>query len=136
MKIPWLIAVLALVLAGYLGIRAQRAEDRADLAEGVLAHQEQLANLAEGFQPARFVRADAMTLTYGLPQQTEINGQTFVNYDEQTADWSTTVDIFGPRLTQSSGVAALFQLLGGTPISIRTSLNDQGQTIVEAVYVP
>jgi hypothetical protein len=132
-KLPWIVVVLLVVLAGYLGVRAQRAEDRAQRAEGILATQQRLADLAKDYQPAHFVRSNQTAITYRVPQQVEVGGQTFVQYVERVSSFGPVVDVFGPRIRED-GLVALARLPEGTPISLL--LTEGPSPLVEAVYVP
>src|SRR4029079_16464390 len=108
-------------LTGYLGVRAQRAESRATHAEGILAAQEKERQIGQGFIAAQFVRLEGNVLTYRLPRNSTVNGDVFVEYDEQTAELANDVQILGLGTGEENGRVALSKLPMGANIKLNLS---------------
>ncbi len=137
----WFVLVIAVIIAGYLGIRAQKAEQRAQKAEqraqkaeNTLAEQDRLKKLAEPFLSVWFVRREGTTLVYRGARQVTVDNTQFVNYPEQQATLSDTVNVFGPA-AENRGPAALDRLTENTVISISLTNDAQGNPVIGAVYI-
>ena len=48
---------------------------------------------AKGYETVRFISFGGGNLTYGVPTQTKVNGQTYVNYDPKTSRLDSAVKI-------------------------------------------
>ena len=48
---------------------------------------------AKGYETVRFISFGSGNLTYGVPAQTKVNGQIYINYDPKTSRLDSTVKI-------------------------------------------
>ena len=48
---------------------------------------------AKGYETVRFISFNGGNLTYGVPTQTKVNGQTYINYDPKTSRLDSAVKI-------------------------------------------
>lgn len=128
LRISPIIALLMTGAAIYLGVQWYRADRRADIAEAKIENQRRMAEYASDMQSATFVRATDTMITYRVPQEVTVGGQTYVNAIEKTAGYSPVFTVFG-RISGSTP-AALNSLSEGRAIRI---LINSG--LVEALYV-
>jgi len=95
-RVAWMVALIAIVVAVGAVTQANKYRREAAVARGQVEEQERLKRLAQDFQPARFVRATDTTIVYGIPRQVTADGQTFVDYAEETATYDAAdLTIFG-----------------------------------------
>jgi hypothetical protein len=110
------------------GIRMRAAEHRASVLK---ESQRRMAESATNMQPATFVRADATGVTYRIPQEVDVGGQTFVNTVEHTTRYGTVFEVFGAVF---GDYQVLQTVRSGTPI--RVLVRGTGSTaVIEALYV-
>lgn len=95
-RFAWLVALIAVVVAVGAVVQAGKFRREADVARGEIAARERLARLAQDFQPARFIRVTDRTIVYGVPRQVTVDGQTFVDYAEESAAYNADeIAVFG-----------------------------------------
>jgi hypothetical protein len=133
----WIFAGIALILAVYFGVRAERAQRRAESAERIIESQQRMAAYAKDFRSAVFVRATTSTITYRLPRQTQVGSSTYINYLEQTASYGTELSVFGPLVGERNSQEVFADLQEGHPISIKFVGGTEATSSprIEAVYV-
>lgn len=137
LTVAWTVAVIAVVVA-IAGLTAARTADRrAQRAESLLRAAEQLRNVASENETARFVSVDpnTRTLTYEIPHQVEMNGQTYVNYIPQTASYNPEVLLVRSTVPELDAFR-LHELKAGQDISIHTYTAENGQLSIDELYIP
>jgi hypothetical protein len=137
--IPWILAVFGITMAVLFSMRANRAtqqaviaETRADAAEARSNRSESIAELA-GAEPATFVRLEGSSITYLVPVTIGAGADALVRQATKSA--TVTEDITVVSDADVSGLEALSATTPGTPIRIRSYIDDRGQVHVDTVFI-
>lgn len=133
LTVVWTIAVVAVFLAGAGWIRSERMLARAQKSESILENQERLRIASSDLDPATFISYADNIVTYAVPNQIQLNGETFVSSVEQQAALIGWAELYGFSGTDDK--AALSQVPRGTPIRIRTSSDPTGKLQIDALFI-
>jgi hypothetical protein len=129
-----IIGFVVLAVVAVVGwTQALRLKARAEKSEAILVEKERINIAAHPYDPATFVRFENDTLYYRVPQQVQVDGQTFVNQVDVSAPINPNLHVFGVQ--GNDGPGALLQLNEGAPIRISVKPRNGGGVEVNLVYV-
>ena len=124
----------AVLIAGAAGwIMFLKQKEATVAAQRLLASYDSFRQDSASLTPARFIRADGLTVSFGLPAQVQRGDQTFVDYEEHVGTLIEPSVVF----RVSGGPVDLAQLVPGTELrmDIIPHPEDPSRYTINAIYI-